>query len=334
MSKLIYKKNYNPPKLENPVYITYIPHGIDPELFYPIRHNSNKKINVTDLMGGDPKNPVYVNEYEAFKMFRKSILGDKNYELVVLYNNRNIKRKSPGDLVLAFRLLWEELDAKDKDKICLIFHTQPVDDQGTDLYAVTDAIADECNIIFTNKTFTQVGLNMLYNLADVTVNIASNEGFGLSMAESLMAGTMVVSNVTGGLQDQMGFKDADGAYLGIETHFDERWGSNHDRKYQTHGEWVLPVFPAQRHLAGSPITPYIFDDRCDWLDVADRLHEIFKMDRKERKARGAKGREFLLTDGKMSTVELGKSFIKSIDDVLKGFSPRTRFDIINVNDRL
>ena len=36
--------------------------------------------------------------------------------------------------------------------------------------------------------------------------MASNEGFGLGTAEALMAGTPIVVNVTGGMQDQCGFK--------------------------------------------------------------------------------------------------------------------------------
>ena len=52
-------------------------------------------------------------------------------------------------------------------------------------------------------------LNYLYNIADVTINIASNEGFGLGTCESLMAGTSIIVNVTGGLQDQCGFKYKD-----------------------------------------------------------------------------------------------------------------------------
>ena len=41
----------------------------------------------------------------------------------------------------------------------------------------------------------------LYNIADVTINMASNEGFGLGTCESLMCGTPISVNVTGGLQD-------------------------------------------------------------------------------------------------------------------------------------
>ena len=38
------------------------------------------------------------------------------------------------------------------------------------------------------------------------MNMASNEGFGLGTCESLMAGTPIIVNVTGGLQDQCGFQ--------------------------------------------------------------------------------------------------------------------------------
>ena len=46
---------------------------------------------------------------------------------------------------------------------------------------------------------TPKDMNLMYNMADVTVGISSNEGFGLSTAESLMAGTPIIVNVTGGL---------------------------------------------------------------------------------------------------------------------------------------
>ena len=38
----------------------------------------------------------------------------------------------------------------------------------------------------------------MYNLADVTMNMASNEGFGLGTCESLMCGTPISVTVTGG----------------------------------------------------------------------------------------------------------------------------------------
>ena len=67
-------------------------------------------------------------------------------------------------------------------------------------------IAPDCNIIFSDKKLENKQMNFLYNMSDVTMNIASNEGFGLGTCESLMSGTPIIVNVTGGLQDQCGFR--------------------------------------------------------------------------------------------------------------------------------
>ena len=37
-------------------------------------------------------------------------------------------------------------------------------------------------------------LNEIYNIVDCTINIANNEGFGLTTAESLMSGTPIIVN--------------------------------------------------------------------------------------------------------------------------------------------
>ena len=109
----------------------------------------------------------------------------------------------------------------------------------------------------------------MYNKASVTINIASNEGFGLG-TESFMAGTPIIVNVTDGLQDQCGFKKEDGSYL-TKDDYVTTWGSNHDGKYKECGEWVFPVFPSNRSLQGSIPTPYIFDDRASFEDVAVKM---------------------------------------------------------------
>ena len=80
-------------------------------------------------------------------------------------------------------------------------------------------------------------------MVDCTINISNNEGFGLSTAESLMAGTQIIVNVTGGLQDQCGFKN--GKSLVSEKDY-IKIGSLHDQRLWedkvTHGEWVNPVW--------------------------------------------------------------------------------------------
>ena len=84
-------------------------------------------------------------------------------------------------------------------------HTQPIDDNGTDLPEVARTLCPDYNVVFSGKKLEPNQMNYLFNIADVTVNMASNEGFGLGTCESLMAGTPITVNVTGGLQDQCGF---------------------------------------------------------------------------------------------------------------------------------
>ena len=99
-------------------------------------------------------------------------------------------------------------------------------------------------------------MNLYYNSADVYINMASNEGFGLGSLEALTVGTPIVVNVTGGLQDQCGFKKKDGLKVKItmsstaEDYVELK--SNHRGEYKEHGEWVKPVFPSNISLCGSP----------------------------------------------------------------------------------
>jgi hypothetical protein len=70
------------------------------------------------------------------------------------------------------------------EKCLLLMHTNPVDENGTDLPAVVDAICPDYDVKFTNLKLEQDKLNEIYNIVDCTINIANNEGFGLTTAES------------------------------------------------------------------------------------------------------------------------------------------------------
>ena len=102
------------------------------------------------------------------------------------------------------------------------------------------------------------------------------EGFGLSHAESLMCGTPIINNVTGGLQDGCRFEDENGDWIEFTTDFP----SNHDGTYTEHGAWAKPIFPSNRSLQGSPMTPYIFDDRVDFRDLAEAIKYWYIMPKK------------------------------------------------------
>jgi len=168
-------------------------------------------------------------------------------------------------------------------------------------------------------------------LSDITVNIASNEGWGLGTTESLMTGTPIVLNVTGGLQDQCGFK-LKGKHITHEDyreihslHDDKKWKNNKDL---TWGEWVKPVWPATRALVGSIPTPYIFDDRCRWDDVADRFKEWYDTSDKDRKKAGEVGMKWAKKpEIGMTAKHMCQGFIDSMDTAFEKWKPRKTFSI-------
>ena len=291
---------------------TYIPHGIPENMFYPIGE-------------------LDVKEWSKLKDYRKKVLHNKEYDFVIFWNNRNIRRKVPSDVIMAYKTFCDMLPKEQSDKCVLIMHTSPVDHNGTDLPEVVRNICPDYDIIFSSEKVNDEQLNFLYNIADVQVNMASNEGFGLGTAEAVMAGTPIIVNVTGGMQDQCGFRIngkhvTHGDYDEIHSlHDDRKWKDNPDL---THGEWVKPVWPSNRSLQGSIPTPYIFDDRCRWDDVADRFKEWYDTPKEERKESGLKGREWMLKEEiGMSCENMCERFVHDMDTAFEKWTPRKRFTL-------
>ena len=276
--------------------ISYVPHGINPDLFKPLN-------DVSD----DVKKLVY---------------GDKKYDFILFYNNRNIRRKQPSDVIYAYKLFCDSLSKEDAEKCLLLMHTAAVDENGTDLPAVIEALCPY-DVKFTGVKLEQDKLNEIYNLVDCTINIANNEGFGLTTAESLMAGTPIIANVTGGLQDQMGFGyDADN-YI--------TFGTLHNKRIhgQTkHGEWVIPIWSSAININGSVPTPYIFDDRVNNEDVAEAIGEMYVAGKKKRNKWGLKGREFMIKN--LSNKIMCEKMIEGIETTLTNWTPRKKYDFYKI----
>ena len=286
---------------------TYVPHGINHTYFMPI-----------DSLHKD---------YDKVSKFKQHIFSGKKYDFVVFWNNRNIRRKLPGDVVMAFKTFCDMLPKDESKKCALVMHTQPVDENGTDLPAVVDELCSDYDVIFSNEKLDNNQMCWMYNMADVTINIASNEGFGLGTCESLMCGTPIVVNVTGGLQDQCGFKKEDGSYLTVDDYNDD-FQSNHRGKYKEHGEWVFPVFPSNISLQGSPPTPYIYDDRPSFEDAADGLKHFYDMGADGRQECGEKGVEFVqLEEIGMTAEHMSNRFIKDMDTAFEKWTPRKRYTL-------
>ena len=292
--------------------IKYVPHGINREEFFKI----------------DEK---YEN-YQQFAEFKKNIFQGKDIKYTVFFNSRNIRRKSPADLIAGYRVFCDSI-GKEKAKQCaLILHTSPVDQNGTDLTKVKEALCDPeyVNVYFSTQKLSTEQMNWMYNLADLTVLPSSNEGWGLSLTEAMMSETMIAANVTGGMQDQMRFVDEQDKWIDFNSDFP----SNHRGTYKKHGEWALPIFPSNISLVGSVPTPYIFDDRCSFEDIAKAIEQGYKLTPEERAKRGRKGRDWALSDeAKMSAKAMAQNIIDTIDETFDKFTPRSKFDFIKIEDK-
>ena len=207
-------------------------------------------------------------------------------------------------------------------------HTEIRQEAGTDLPAVKESLCPEYDIVFSTTPYIPDDMNLLYNIADVTINLSSNEGFGLSTAESIMAGTPVIVSVTGGLQDQIGQVKDDGSPIEFDLHF----GSNNVGKYKKHGVWAYPVYPQVRCIQGSIPTPYIFDDMTRWEDAAEGMMYWYLAGNDKRTSAGLKGREWALNEGGINANNMCSQFIKCMDYTLSNFKPVKTFGVFTEKD--
>jgi len=278
----------------------YVPHGINEQTFKPIPED--------DTM---------------LKKRRGELLHDKEYDFVLFYNSRNVQRKRTSNIVLAYRTFCDSLPKEQAKKCCLILHTEIKCDAGTDLIAIKESLCPNYDIAFSPAKIAPTDMNILYNIADVTINLSSNEGFGLSTAESLMAGTPIIATVTGGLQDQIGQIKDDGTPIEFTSNF----GSNNVGKYKKHGVWAYPVWPATSYIQGSIPTPYIFDDMAKWEDAAEGMMYWYLMGKEKREACGLKGREWALGEGGINSKNMCNQFIKCMDYTLQNWEPVKQFGL-------
>jgi hypothetical protein len=288
--------------------IEYVPHGLNQDVFKPI----------------DNTDPEFVE-------FKKHLFNGREFDFVLFFNSRNIRRKQIPDTLLAYKYFIDNLPEGQGEKCAFVLHTQIIDDNGTDLNAVCELLFDnnpKYNIIFSDKPLPPTHMNYLYNASDVQILLTSNEGWGLSLTEALLTGKLIIANVTGGMQDQMRFI-RDGKWMELDANFP----SNHNGTYKEHGEWALPVYPTSRSIQGSPVTPYIWDDRCTAEDASLRIKEAYEMSKEERKKRGLMGREWAIGDEAGFTGEkMGKRIIENLDTLFSTWKPRKNFELINTKN--
>ena len=295
-------------KVKNKV-IEYVPHGLDETVYYPIED---------------------ANEIKEMEKFKSQIgLNDKDF--VLFFNSRNIRRKQIPDAMLAWKYFLDTLPKDKADRCTFVLHTEVISEHGTDLEEVRKVIFSEYPnaIKFSTSKLHPNQLNYLYNIADAQILLSSNEGWGLTLTEAMLAGTPIIANVTGGMQDQMGFQDDDGKWFTPSPDVP----SNHTRKYTKHGEWALPVFPSNRSLQGSPKTPYIWDDRCNPEDATVCIQQLYDIGRENRKRLGLKGREWATSEEVgFTSKHMTNKFMNVVDQLFNTWSPREQFEIIDIDE--
>jgi len=284
---------------------------------YPAPIYNKPYYEACDLLMGISKQTVNINNI---------VLGEKAKNKIVRYVPHGLNEKlmhpiTPEDPS------WENLQTFKKQ---FFEGKELVSDHGTDLAAIQELFLNEekYNIIITNKILNNYEMSLLYNITDAQILLTSNEGWGLSLTEAILTGNPIIANVTGGMQDQMRFEDENGEWFTPSLEIP----SNHNGTYKKHGEWAYPVFPSNRSIQGSPLTPYIWDDRCRPEDAAEQIMAVYSLSKEERKAKGLKGREWALGEAGFTGEIQGKRIIEAFKELFKTWKPREKYELINVNE--
>jgi len=222
---------------------TYIPHAVNSHFFKPLPDETIEKMR-------------HDNFYSHWK---------GNDRFLVFWNNRNARRKQAACVIWWFKAF---LDKVGHDKATLLMHTNPLDSNGPNLTALVNEFnLNNGQVLFSTQQVPPEQLAAMYNMADVTINIADAEGFGLGTLESLSCGTPIIVSMTGGLQQQI----TDG----------KNW-------------FGVGIEPASKSVVGSQQVPFIYEDRVSEEDVVGALTQIYEMTSEERKEMGKNGQEFVL----------------------------------------
>jgi glycosyltransferase involved in cell wall biosynthesis len=287
--------------------LKYVPHGLNHDIFKPLEKDNKELIE-----------------------FKKQLFKGKEFDFVLFFNSRNIRRKQIPDTMLAYKYFIDQLPIEQAKKCAFVLHTNIMDENGTNLEAVRELFldGDQYNIFFSENRFNPDQMNLLYNCTDVQILLTSNEGWGLSLTEAILAGNPIIANVTGGMQDQMRFSKK-----GKWIDFDADFPSNHNGTIKEHGEWAFPVYPTNRSIQGSIPTPYIWDDRCNSEDAAEQIKKVYDLGKEKRQALGLKGREWALSDEAGFTGEkMGANVIETLDRLFKTWKPREKYEFINATE--
>lgn len=220
-------------KEKYPEKTNWIPHSLPENIFFPLSEKEKKDYKI-QLLG-----------------------EDRSDHFVGIWVNRNAKRKRPNDVLESWSLFLKELKRKKgHQKATLILHTEPTDNEGPNLFAVSEMLGIKNNTFFSRDRLEFEKMNVLYNISDFCLNISYAEGFGLSTLESMMTGTPIIAAKTGGLTRQV-CNSIEGGENGVALNID------------------------LKTLVGSQTVPYIYEDYVSTQNISKGIMKLYNMNKKQ-----------------------------------------------------
>lgn len=238
------RKTYDLVKPNYPEKTHYIPHAFPKQMYGPLTQ-------------------------EQVQPAMEQSFAEKANWFKALWVNRNATRKLPSDVLVSWKLFLDQLEKETgKKEALLILHTDPKDREGPDLLAVVHELGLKDHVWFSTEKLSFSDMNLLHNIADCVVNVAKNEGFGLSTLISLQVGKPIIALKTGG-ETSKAVDYRDGSTFGVA------------------------LDPIKRSLVGSQLVPYIYEDFVSTEELAQAFRTVHDYTPEEKVTMKAKCLEFV-----------------------------------------
>lgn len=222
----------------------FIPHAQPTEMFHPLP------------------------EAEVVQHRHKMLRGRCDDHFILFWVNRNARRKQPGDLLSGWKLFLDMLEKKEGHrKATLVMHTDPLDNEGPNLFQVVDMLGIRENVFFSTNRSEFQEMNVLHNISDSYINVSSAEGYGLGSLEAMYCGKPVILHSIGGQTRQV-VNPYDGTVNGVELKSDVC------------------------SLVGSQTVPFIFDYYLKHETIADGIMQLYEMGPEKRKEIGHRAMQY------------------------------------------
>ena len=143
-------KTYELVKEHFPEKTNYIPHALPKEVFFPL-----------------PKEDILKHKEMSLGKSRKD-------DFVLFWVNRNARRKMPNDILASWKLFLDNYEKKHgtKPKATLLMHTDPLDQEGPNLYSTVDLLKIVDSVVFSVERVSFEHMNVMHNISDAAINIS------------------------------------------------------------------------------------------------------------------------------------------------------------------